>query len=125
MRLLLTKCFGTIINTLSSDFTCLVSVITLLDYFAKNNIWCFLDIFGIKTAKKSFALSNRDHHTQQFIQDENKILLNCLQGNYRLSLGEFSNTSDGVFGLRGLNGHSILAQHTYFLLSSAATSSFL
>ena len=29
---------------------------------------------------------------------KNHILSNCLQGNYRGNLGEFSNTSDGVFG---------------------------
>ena len=29
---------------------------------------------------------------------KNKILQTCLQGNYRDSLGEFSNTSYGVFG---------------------------
>ena len=29
---------------------------------------------------------------------KNKILTTCLQGNYRDSLGEFSNTSYGVFG---------------------------
>ena len=34
---------------------------------------------------------------------KNKILPTCLQGNYRDSLGEFSNTSYGVFGAeRGL-----------------------
>ena len=29
---------------------------------------------------------------------KNKILPTCLQGNYRYSLGEFSNTSYGMFG---------------------------
>ena len=29
---------------------------------------------------------------------KNKILPTCLRGNYRDSLGEFSNTSCGVFG---------------------------
>ena len=33
---------------------------------------------------------------------KNKILPICLQGNYTDSLGEFSNTSYGVFGLRWL-----------------------
>ena len=35
---------------------------------------------------------------------KNRDLPTCLQGNYRDSLGEFSNTSlRGVLGLRGLN----------------------
>ena len=33
----------------------------------------------------------------------NKILPICLQGNYRNSLGEFSNTSHGVFGAETVN----------------------
>ena len=31
---------------------------------------------------------------------KNKVLQTCLQGNYRASLGELSNTSYGVFGAR-------------------------
>ena len=34
---------------------------------------------------------------------KNKILPTCLQGNYRDSLGEFSNTSYGVFGAERVN----------------------
>ena len=33
---------------------------------------------------------------------KNKIVPTCLQRNYRYSLGEFSNTSYGVFGATGL-----------------------
>ena len=33
-----------------------------------------------------------------YSKTKNKTLPTCLQGNYRDSLGEFSNTSYGVFG---------------------------
>ena len=38
---------------------------------------------------------------------KNKILQTCLQGNYRDSLGEFSNTSNGVFGAEMVNYENI------------------
>ena len=38
-----------------------------------------------------------------YLKIENKILPSCLQGNYRDSLGEFSNTSYGVFGAESVN----------------------
>ena len=38
-----------------------------------------------------------------FSKMKNKILLTCLQGNYRDSLGEFSNKSYGVFGAERVN----------------------
>ena len=43
---------------------------------------------------KLFGIENKGNdHAQQIIQDKSKILPSCLQGNYRDSLGEFSNTS--------------------------------
>ena len=37
---------------------------------------------------------------RNFSNMKNKVLQTCLQGNYRASLGEFSNTTYGVFGAR-------------------------
>ena len=34
---------------------------------------------------------------------KNKIVPTCLQGNYKDSLGEFSNRSHGVFGAKRVN----------------------
>ena len=54
-------------------------------------------------------------HTQQFT----KILSTCLQGNYRDSIGEFSNASCGVLGAERVNGvlclsSSLSSQYTKF-----------
>ena len=39
---------------------------------------------------------------------KNKILPTCLQGNYRDSLGEFSNVSYGVVGAEKVKGSNLI-----------------
>ena len=43
---------------------------------------------------------------------KNKILSTCFQGNYIGSLGEFSNTSFGVFGVEGVKLPTVLNEKT-------------
>ena len=48
---------------------------------------------------------------------KDKILPTCLQGNYRHSLGEFSNMSRGVFGAERHNPHIFPSNLSFLQLS--------
>ena len=47
-------------------------------------------------------------HSKLYVSKmKDKILPTCLEGNYRHSLGEFSNTSYGVFGAERVKKNSV------------------
>ena len=62
-----------------------------------------LILLRLSTQNRLFGNENKTNdHTQPFFEMKNNILPTCLQGNYRDSLGEFSNMLYGMLGLRGL-----------------------
>ena len=69
-----------------------------------------------------FGNASKAIHAQHFIKDKKKIVPTRLQGNYRGSLGEFGNTSYGLFTVASMAQRCATFSHCAAQVTQALSS---